>query len=251
MNIIQKINRSRYTLKEILNKEWDTSTIADLSDHEIERMYNISSAKNKSIAQFGIASACNFSLKNKSIPSYRLHIIYYNFPDIGKVGSKITKSACEKLKTLYSNDLISPEDSIILIINDLVSPSLESSFTGLNILLQNEIEDIELDDSIIDEMKKNNFPLEKIHFRNVTLLSIDSITNNILNHRLVPPHNAIRSKKAIQEILQKSNCKLNQLPIILKSDIISKYLRLSAGDVCEITRKSMKSGEYPFYRLCI
>ena len=34
MNIIQKVNHTRYTLKKILEDEWDTSTIADLSDQE-------------------------------------------------------------------------------------------------------------------------------------------------------------------------------------------------------------------------
>ena len=133
MNIIEKITRSRDTLKEFLKEEWDTSTMPDFSNQEIETIYNIPSSKNKSIAQFGIASGCNFSLKHKFIPTYRLHIIYYNFPEIGKVSSKITKSACEKIKSLYSSELISPEDSLFIIINDNISESLESSFDELNI----------------------------------------------------------------------------------------------------------------------
>ena len=40
MDIVEKVNNSRYTLKEILSDEWDTSTIADLSRDEIEKMYN-------------------------------------------------------------------------------------------------------------------------------------------------------------------------------------------------------------------
>ena len=31
MNIIQKVNSTRYTLKEILEEEWDVSSISDLS----------------------------------------------------------------------------------------------------------------------------------------------------------------------------------------------------------------------------
>ena len=64
MNIIQKVNRTRYTLKEILDEEWDTSTIADLSDQEIEKIYSVPSAKNKSLSTFGVASGCNYSLKH-------------------------------------------------------------------------------------------------------------------------------------------------------------------------------------------
>ena len=57
-------------------------------------------------------------------------------------------------------------------------------------------------------------------------------------------------EKEIQGILEKCNCNLNQLPIILKNDIMSKMLRLSSGDICKITRSSDKCGEYPFYRVC-
>ena len=246
MNIIEKITKSRNTLKNFLKEEWDTSTMPDLSNQEVEKIYTIPSSKNKSIAQFGIASGCNFSLQHNFIPSYRLHVIYYNFPEIGKISSKITISACDKLKTLYISELISPEDSILLIINDVISESLESSFDELNITLQEEFKTIELNESIIDEMKKNKFPLEKKHFRNIVVFDINSITNNLLSHRLVAKHKPIRKKEDISLILQKTNSSLNQLPIILKNDIISKY----QGDICEITRKSMKSGEYPFYRVC-
>ena len=99
-------------------------------------------------------------------------------------------------------------------------------------------------------MDKNNFTLEKKHFRNVHLFGIDSFTNNLLNHRLVPKHTAIRSKEEIQKILDKCNCNTSQLPIILKNDIISKLIRLSHGDLCGIQRNSDKCGEYPFYRVC-
>lgn len=250
MNIIDKVTNSRITLKNILSSEWDTSSMPELSNIEMEKIYNIPSSKNKSIAQFGVASGCNFSLKHKYIESYKLHIIYYNFPEVGKTSSKVTKSVCDKIKTLYTSELISPFDSIFVIINDNLTESLENSFEALNIVLQNEIEEIEMDDEIIKQMKENDFPLEKKHYRNVTLFDINSLTNNLLEHRLVPQHKAIRNRKEINEILDKCNCRENQLPIILKNDKISKYLRLSQGDICEITRKSKKAGKYPFYRIC-
>ena len=96
MNIIDKVTNSRITLKEILSEDWDVSSMPDLSNIEIEKIYNIPSSKNKSIAQFGVASGCNFSLKHRFIDSYKLHIIYYNFPEIGKMSSKVTKSVCDK-----------------------------------------------------------------------------------------------------------------------------------------------------------
>ena len=98
--------------------------------------------------------------------------------------------------------------------------------------------------------KKSKYYLEKKHFRNVTVFNVNNLTNNIMKHRLVPEQTAIRDRDQIKEILEESNCNTKQLPIILKGDIVSKYLRLSPGDVCMVKRKSVKTGEYNFYRIC-
>ena len=140
--------------------------------------------------------------------------------------------------------------SIIMIINDIISESLQSSFDNLNVKLQNDLENDNLDEKVISEMKKNKLSLEKKHFRTVTLFNINNLTNNVMEHRLVPQQTAIRDRQEIKTILEENNCNTKQLPIILKYDIISKYLRLSPGDLCKITRKSIKTGEYDFYRIC-
>ena len=248
MNIIEKVNRSRYTLKEVLSNEWDTSIIADLSDQEIEKMYSIPSSF---VSPFpGVAGGCNLKLKHRFIPSHSLHIIYYNFPEVGRLSSKVTKSACDKLEDYFNEGHINNEDSLFIIINDVVSESLEKSFDGLNIKLQSYFDSNDISDEIKEEMEKNDFNLDKKHFRNIHLFNIDNFTNNILKHRLVPEHLVIRKKEEIQKILKECNCNLTQLPIILKNDIISKILRLAPGDLCKIIRNSDKCGEYPFYRVC-
>ena len=248
MSTSQKVNRSRYNLKDILSTEWNIDTLPDLSNEEIEKIYSLSSAN---LSPFpGVAGACNFSLSHKFIPSHTLHIVYYNFPENGKLSSKVTKSSCDKLEEYYMEDGVNNEDSLFVIINDVISESLEKSFEALNIKLQSQLENEEISDTIQDEMKENDFPLEKKHFKNVHLFNIDNFTNNILKHRLVPEHLPIRNKKEIDSIIQKCNCNLDQLPIILKNDIMSKMLRLAPGDICKITRNSDKCGEYPFYRVC-
>ena len=243
---MNKINKTRYTLKEVLSEEWDTSTIPDLSNDEIKKMYGVQSSNGSPL---GVATGCNFSLKHKFIPSHKLHIIYYNFPEIGKISSKITKSCADKIEALYKTEMFNLEDSIFIIIDNNITESLEKSIDTLNVNLQNELGSLELSKEIIDGMKKNNFPLEKKHFRNVQIFNINSLTNNLLNHRLVPKHIPIRNKKEIIEILNKCNCSLNQLPIILKNDSIAKLIRLTHGDICEIQRSSNQCGEYSFYRI--
>jgi DNA-directed RNA polymerase subunit H (RpoH/RPB5) len=247
MNVIDKINRSRYSLKEILSDEWDTTTLPDLSNDEIKKMYGVQSSNGSPL---GIAAGCNFSFKHKYINSHKLHVIYYNFPEIGKIGSKITKSCADKIEALYKTDLFDMEDSIFVIIDSDITDSLTKSFTELNLRLQNELSSNELSKEIIDDMKKNDFPLEKRHFRNVYLFNIKSLTNNLLNHRLVPKHIQMRKRSDIEGILNKCNCSLNQLPLILKDDSIAKLIRLTPGDLCEIKRFSEQCGDYSFYRLC-
>ena len=245
MSTSQKINKSRYTLKNILSDEWDTSILQDYSDQEIDKIYSLPAAN---LSPFpGVAGACNVTFSHRKIPSHKLHIIYYNFPENGRKSSKVTKSSCDKIEEYYTDESINSEDSIFVIINDAISESLEKSFHELNVKLQGTFE---ISETVQEEMIKNDILLEKRHFRNVYLFNIDNFTNNILEHRLVPPHKHIREKKKIDEVLEKCNCRVHQLPIILKSDIMSKMLRLTSGDLCEITRTSDKSGTYPFYRVC-
>jgi len=111
---IKKINASRKNLKSYLDEEWITEDIKDYSDLEIEKLYK-SSNHIKDGINFGAASGCNITLYHKNIPSHRLHIIYYNFPEIGRPSVKINKQCADKINNLYTDEIISPEDSIIII----------------------------------------------------------------------------------------------------------------------------------------
>ena len=70
MSIVDKVTRTRYTLKEVLKEEWDTSVMPDLSNSEIEKLYTLPSSKNKQIAQFESHQHVTFHL----IISISLHI---------------------------------------------------------------------------------------------------------------------------------------------------------------------------------
>lgn len=247
MNIISKINNTRKTLKQILASEWDVSSVPDLSDDEVNKMFSVPAA---GLHSLGSTTGCNFTLKHSMLPSHQLHIIYMNFPELGKNSSKITKSACNKIHNLYKNSEVQETDNIFIIINENISESLEKNFQDLNTNLQNELENMDLSENLLQEMIESEYPLQKKHFRNVRVFNVDTFTNNLFEHRLVPKHVVFRSQEKIQEILDNHNCKLHQLPIILKNDIVSKMLQACSGDVCEITRKSVKTGEYKFYRVC-
>jgi len=75
---------------------------------------------------------------------------------------------------------------------------------------------------------------------------------NPTEHEYVPKHTKIESEEEIEEILKKYmiTSKL-KLPFILHSDIISKWLGLTQGDIVKIERYNSNSGLYYYYRCCI
>ena len=257
MKITEKINRSRYTLKEILTNEWDTLSIPDYSLQEINKIYENIDVSDQYINSHGNGFVCNINLKHKVLESYKLHIIYYKFPDLSpdSTTSKVSKkSLIDNIKKLYDEEYFSSNDSVMIVINESVSETIQNAIDNLNIEIQNDLESVGLNSDIMNELKSKDIKLGNEynlkHFKNIQILDINSLTNNILEHNLVPKHEVIRNKEGINKILEDCNANISQLPIILKNDIISKLIRLSPGDLCKITRNNEKCGINYFYRVC-
>ena len=249
MDIINKISLSRNNLKKYLDDEWDTSEIIDYSTKEIEKIY-MSKVQNTEIV-FGKASGLNLKLSHRKIPSHKLHIIYYNFPEVNSPLLKVTKTCGDKMVNLYKEEIINPEDSIILIITDLISENIETTIEdiykkGLEELYSNNLSDKVLEEN--EKLGENKLRLE--HFKNIHVFNLNTLTFDVGKHSVVPKHECIRNKNEIDKILKKTNSQINKLPIILRKDPMAKLLRLAPGDICKITRKSEKCGEYIYYRVC-
>lgn len=249
MDLIRKIESSRKIFKKYLESEWDVSVISDYSDQEIEKLYT-SKSYNDNI-YFGKASNLNITLNHKDIKDHKLHIIYYNFPEINSPALKVTKTCGDKMLSLYNNEIIDPEDSIILIITEKISENIEKTIEDIYKKGQEKLLIDNLSDNILEQNEKLGENKYKItHFRNIHLFNIDTLGFDIGNHDCVPEHKCIRKTKDINDILEKVNANETQLPGILRTDPMAKLLRLSPGDLCEITRKSERCGEYKFYRMC-
>ena len=253
MKITEKINKSRYTLKSILSNEWDTVSIQDYSLKELDSIYS----NNSGLEQYGYGFICNLKLSHKIIENYSLHVVYYKFPDLSpdSTTSKVSKkSLVDNIKKLYDEEYFSSNDSVMIVINESVSETIQKAIDNLNIELQNDLELSGLNSDIMNEFKSKDIKLGNEynlkHFKNIQILDIDSLTNNLLEHNLVPKHEVIRNKTDINKILEDCNANISQLPIILKNDIISKLIRLSPGDLCKITRNNNKCGINYFYRVC-
>ena len=121
MQLLEKIYNSRNTLKQLLDPEWNVDSIEDVSLKELEAMYVNENSKTY------VDSGCNITLTHKKLPSHKLHIIYYNFPQLHLSGTKINKSVCDKLVALYKQEgfesdetLFDKEDSLLVIILSLI-----------------------------------------------------------------------------------------------------------------------------------
>ena len=241
MNIIKKIELSRNTLKEILSEKYDTDTLSILSTTELDTLYRINEP-NSIYSFLSNCPGCCFTLNHKDITGHKLHVIYYNFPNIGdNKSTKINKkSFIDRINKLYNSNLIQQTDSIIIILNDSISESIIQINNTINLLLQEE----EINMDHLDTK------LGQDHFRNIYIFDIKSLLFNILNHKYVPKHEVITDKDIINKIFEDNNCDENKLPIILKNDPIAKLNLCVPGDIVKITRKSNTTGIYIYYRIC-
>lgn len=86
----------------------------------------------------------------------------------------------------------------------------------------------------------------------IQIFELRELQFNISKHSLVPRHSLITDQAEIDAVIKDNNLKSkHQLPIILKSDPMAKYLNLKTGDIIKITRVSPTAGEYVVYRCCL
>lgn len=86
---------------------------------------------------------------------------------------------------------------------------------------------------------------------NTQLFRLKELMFNVSHHTLVPRHIPIRDKAEIAKVLERWYVKaLNQLPVILASDPMARYLALRPGELVRIDRPSPSAGTYQTYRCC-
>ncbi|ORD94575.1 RPAB1 [Enterospora canceri] len=67
-------------------------------------------------------------------------------------------------------------------------------------------------------------------------------------HYLVPKQR-IMAEDESQQLLKRLKCNKEDLPVMLKSDIIARYLGGEVEDIVEINRRSKTAGESKYYRV--
>ena len=88
--------------------------------------------------------------------------------------------------------------------------------------------------------------------KDVQLFDIRELQYNVSRHNLVPAHEPIREEAVIEGLVQRYRLKSRyQMPLILSTDPMARYLALKHGQVVRITRSSPSAGTYVMYRCCM
>ena len=82
----------------------------------------------------------------------------------------------------------------------------------------------------------------------VEIFTVNELVVNITEHELVPKY-ILLSKEDKEILLKRYKIKENQLPKILVTDPVARFLGLKRGDVVKIIRNSETAGRYITYRI--
>ena len=84
----------------------------------------------------------------------------------------------------------------------------------------------------------------------IECFSFDDLIFNIMKHEMMPKFETL-SPDQKTTLLTELKIQETQLPRILPSDPVAKYLGMRRGDVVQIDRKSETAGKYTLYRILL
>lgn len=119
--------------------------------------------------------------------------------------------------------------------------------------IQEETQDPNVLIILILKKKKNSAVKKELlneEYNNTELFTSKELSFNISKHVLVPKHIKL-SKEEGQKILENFNVTKKQMPKILATDPMARYLGLKLGDICKIIRNSSQIGNSNYYRIVV
>jgi DNA-directed RNA polymerase subunit H (RpoH/RPB5) len=94
-------------------------------------------------------------------------------------------------------------------------------------------------------------PFEQImEYPNTEIFWIVELLRNPIKHIYFPKMRLLNSTEK-QAFLEEYDLKLKDIPRMEKVDFVSRYFHLKCGDIIEIIRPSLASGESVFYRVVV
>ena len=213
MNFINKLYTSRGVVLEMLeSRGYNTSGYENYTIKEIDNMHK--------------------NMPSKFIPdNMPLDIVCKHKEHSGNI----------YVKYIYSSKI--RIHNIQTLVEDMKDSVFENDNDVLIIIIKDKISNEVILDSQLDSLYKKTGIFTQIFW-------LDKLVINITKHELVPSHRIISEENKKSLLVKFDINSYNQLPIILKTDPVAKFIGMKRGDVCEIKRPSETSGEYIYYRLC-
>ena len=196
-----------------------TKSRKNILDQLEKRGYNVDNYKGSSIAQVHVMfqnSQLDMLVENPDTKR-KAYVKYH----LGK--SLRSNNIMDMIDDLYTLDtILTNQDDLIIIAKDNANESMEKTLRNI---------------------------WEKMKYL-ITVIGINQIQFNILEHTLVPPHRVLTSEEA-KEIKKRYNIvDVSQLPDISRFSPVSLALGIRPGEMCEILRPSRTAITAPFYRIC-
>lgn len=93
---------------------------------------------------------------------------------------------------------------------------------------------------------------ERLKNSEVEIFEIKELIFNISKHSLVPKHTLIKDEESIRQLFSTLHIENRmQLPIILKTDPMARYLNAKPGNILKIARYPITSAEHIVYRAVV
>lgn len=119
--------------------------------------------------------------------------------------------------------------------------------------INEKISDTKKVDIILILKSKPNNSILKLQkdksYTNIQIYWCKQLQFNVTKHELVPVHKKLCEEDSKDVLKRYSLTGKQQLPLLLKDDVISKYYNYKSGDIIEITHtNTSQNREYTFYR---
>ena len=168
-----------------------------------------------------------------------IHAMYYN-KQLDILLTKVDNT--EKVYIKYYLEKTFRPGSVYDIIEDLYNiESILSPDDNLIIVVKDEPNDTLL------KLQQSIYEHDKIF---ISIININRLQFNILNHKLVPNHTILTEEEKIDVKKRYNIVDDKKFPNISRFDPVALVLGLRPGQLCKIMRPSKTAIISPFYRIC-
>ena len=215
--------------------------LEQLNQEEISKLFKVKKTLDKMMEDRGyIGDKKSFEEWKEDLQKKEeMNGIYYKINEDKKYQNNIDQNDNEQkrlTKRLYYKYISQKinADTIKLFLNDIKNSQAASGLIIMDGKISQQAK------QKIQEISKE-FPIE--------VFTTNELVVNITEHELVPEHKLL-SEEDKKILLERYRIRdQNQLPKILLTDPVARYLGLKRGDVVKIIRESENAGKYITYRI--